>query len=1213
MPTTPQLNLVARDFDGIRRVLESYIKVKFPDDWKDFQSTGVASAMLDVISYTHAQRAFYYDRLSMNSFLVTADQIEAVKALTKQLGYTMRPATSASVPVELSPSVPQAAPITIPKGTRLTVGDLVFEAAEDLIIPAGRSVYPEVSDNEVLSFVEGETIVTSFVSDGSINQKFPVGRGGVIDGSLVVKVDDELWEEAESLVIAEGDAFGADLFIGDGSDTQVYQFTLLNVITDLDREDKPTVIVSGIVWTQVSTFTGGAREYRVTIDTNGVTQVVFGLEGDNSAPLNGDTIDISYIVSGAQKRYEAVYDAEDEPTIFFGDDTDGVIPTNNATITVEFRVGGGVKGNIARNLIDTNVNGELPNSATIAVNVKNREKGSGGEPPESIELAKVRAPLFSKALNRAVTQDDFTTLAATFRHPNFGAPSHARARLSQKAPELNLVKVAVWSRDNSGNLSTASSALKASMKKFLDSKRTITTYIEMEDGTVIYFDMEITVIVQNGYSVDATFSLIRQEVTAFFNSANVLPGKDLAFSILYEHLQNLAGVQSLVIKSVQGSILQTFDIGTGDGTNQDFAFNIVVPDGSEVAPFSVKITAGASEAIDDGAGSFSGDVDDAVASNNVINYLNGEGTVRLDSAPAFGIPVSLEARTLFFAATVDTLDTTVGGEVSINEKTVFSPVRKRTPIGRGSNTYARIANELRVGSSNNYQGKLTPNVTSNTVQIIVPATGTGPNGYYQIKIDEPVANPSELWGWGFINGTGAGIAPYRNVGSINKLTGEVSFKLDDVLTDIGNGEGPVPPYQAQPPLEVLYESDTTVIQMPEEDLPLVPGRLYFIGGKDPEDISLGTPPAGHTGQLEAYDDGEGNIVGDVLSVGTINYETGLIQFTWNTTPPKHGTVIVSGPRTGQPYPSLQLHFDPLGQPFNGVRKEFDFVIAENTAAQVQGLDFSTGTTPIPSFVVGELITQNTNVYTVVGVTSANVYSVQPFAGALALNIIDAITGDKGGGGTVNGIPSTVGVAESWTGKFDFMQATNLSSSALYAAGRLQLPLHKLSTDGVVFDDAFDNSFDSLNGLSLDSEGDNYIDYSKSKGKLTLKYAPIVPLNPLFAYIYTCNPTNVAWTLLAGLVWFVKTPGFAGHDQYLFADHRGHLFGSIGSQYPASRLDHDVGKLVSDLALALIAGRVPKISYDAALKSGADDVPIDGDQVSALGRLDIIEKEVETNL
>jgi len=1202
MPATPQINLVARDFDGIRRVLESYIKVKFPNEWRDFQSTGVATAILDVIAYSHAQRAYYYDRLSLNSFLVSADQIEAVKALTKALGYTMRPATSASVPVQLTPVVPQAAPVTIPKGTRLTVGDLVFEAADDLIIPAGRSVYPEASDNDVLSFVEGETIATSFTSDGSANQSFPVGRDGVIDGSLIVQVDGETWEEVDSLVIAEGSSFGRDMFIGDSSDSQVYQLTLLNVIADIDNEDKPAVIVNGVVWTQVDAFSGAPREYRVTVDTEGVTQIVFGLEGDDSAPINGDIIDVSYIIAGAQKRYEVVYDQDDEPTIYFGDGNDGVIPTNAATISVTFRVGGGVVGNIARNVINTVVNGQLPNGSTVAVRVRNREKGSGGEPPESIELAKARAPLFAKALNRAVTQQDFTVLAATFRHPNFGAPSHARARLSQRAPERNLVKVAVWSRDASGNLSTASSALKASMKKYLDSKRTITTYIEMEDGTVVYFDMDITVIVEDGYSAAEVFSAIRQEVTGFFNSANVMPGKDLAFSLLYERLQNLAGVESIVIKSVQGSVLQTTDIATGDGVTVSFPFDIIVPDGSEVAPFSIRITVGSSEAIDDGSGSFNGDIDNTVPADNNVDYESGRGNIVFATPPAFGATVSMEARTFFYAAFIDELDALAASTISVGEQTTFYPIRKRTPTGRASSTYARIANELRIGATNDYQGVLTPDIDTTTIQIDIPAIDANAiNPDQVIRIVEGALSTLEgeagtLFGGVFAPSTGSGLL---TVGSINLLTGEVTFDITTIIADLDGFFGGAA-YIAQSPLVVSYISKTIVIQMPEDTLPLTPGRMYFIGGKDPEStVVFGPPPAGHTGQLEAYDDGEGNIVGDVLSIGTINYDTGLIQFTWNTLPPTHGA----------PYPTTVLHFDPIGQPFDGASVIFDFIISESTIPQARSLDFSGGTDVNPPFVVGSIITQAVSgaLARVIEVVSPNVYSVQP-TNLVAFDFVNVVTGSMGGGAITAGVPSAGGTAQAWGTKLANMLGVALNAS--YAEGRVRLPLHTLSTNGVVFDDCFDNAFGRLDGLSLDSEGDNYIDYGTGKGRITFRYAPAATASPA---VQTFEITNVVWALLAGFVWATKKPGLPGYDQYLYADQRGHLFGTPGSAYPASRLDQDVGKLVSDLSSSPPAGRIPTMNYDAALKSGADDVPIAGDQVSALGSLDIVEKEAETNL
>lgn len=1116
--TAPQLNLVARDFDSFRRVLEGYIKVKFPDDWKDFQSTGVARAIMDVVAYAHAQRTFYYDRLALNAFIPTADQIEAMKALCRGIGYKMRPATSASAPVQLYPVTPQLAPITIVKGTRISIPNLVFEAPEDLVIPAGRTTYPEDFDGVIYALIEGETIKVDFVSDGSAMQQFDLGRGSVIDGSIEVRVDGALWEEVPSIALSEGDQRGRDVYIGSGADFQTYTLTLLYAVVGLEDEDKPAVIVNSEVWTQVADFTGGPREYKLSQDPDGTTSLMFGESGDGSAPLDGELIDIAYVLSGSQRRYEVTFDSEDRPTITFGDGVSGVIPPNTAAISVNFRIGGGVKGNVVRNAIDTVVNGQLPNGALVSVRVRNFEAGSGGEIPETVDHAAVFAPLFAKALNRAVTQEDWSALAETFRHPLFGAPAHARARLAQRSPERNLIKVAVWSRDIDGNLSGASSALKASIKKFLDTKRIITTYIEMEDGVVIFFDLNISVIVLDGFTADTVFSAMQEQVRAYFNSARVLPGKDLALSLLYERLQEVDGVESLVIEAVQGSVKQVLNIGDADGVAASFDFDLVVPDGSEVAPFSVKAIAGSQNALDNGIGGFSGDA------TGTVNYTNGRGTVVFNAVPPALTPITVEGRTYFYAAFTETFAADDGTTTQVNLQTKFFPVRKRRPFGRASGTYAYVANYLRVANTNEFHGFLTANITVNTLTVKVPVVDTGvpisPLAY--IMVTNTTGNI--LDGRAF-NAAGVAItAVIPAIGSVVPGTGEITFDVTAVLAAVP----PTPPdvYVIQRPITVTYSSRTIVIQMPQEMLPLTPGRLYFIGGKDP--VLYGTSfPAGFTGQLEAYDDGEGNIVGDVLGIGAVNYDTGRVEFTWNADPPADGVpsdpVLLS---------DLYLHFNTVDTPFDGVRKQFRFVITDQL---IPPLNFDAA---------------GINLQNVPGTTGANI------------------------------------------------------------EGRIQFPFHLLSTSGLAFADAFDNAQGIIDGDTVDPEGDDTIIYNSGQGNVRFLYAP--PGSTPTTYNIRC--TSVVWTLFAGLVWFVKSPGTPGHLNYAYADNEGILHGTVGTPYPDSRLDHDVGKLVFDLSNPPIdTGRVPALTYDATLRSDSADMPIAADQIAALGSAAIEERPQEVNV
>ena len=95
----------------------------------------------------------------------------------------------------------------------------------------------------------------------------------------------------------------------------------------------------------------------------------------------------------------------------------GAFPAAGREIRVWYRRGGGLIGNAAANMIDT-LKTQIP-----GVKVTNPREGSGGRDGETIENALVRGPQEMRTRERAVTADDFETLA----RQKLGAGSRAKA------------------------------------------------------------------------------------------------------------------------------------------------------------------------------------------------------------------------------------------------------------------------------------------------------------------------------------------------------------------------------------------------------------------------------------------------------------------------------------------------------------------------------------------------------------------------------------------------------------------------------------------------------------------------------------------------------------------------------------------------------------------------------------------------------------------
>ncbi|MFI0773996.1 putative baseplate assembly protein [Streptomyces sp. NPDC021212] len=84
----------------------------------------------------------------------------------------------------------------------------------------------------------------------------------------------------------------------------------------------------------------------------------------------------------------------------------GAVPPKGATIrATRYRTGGGRIGNVARNCITV-----LRSSIPYVASVDNREAARGGVDAETVDEAKVRAPITLRAQDRAVTRRDYEEL-----------------------------------------------------------------------------------------------------------------------------------------------------------------------------------------------------------------------------------------------------------------------------------------------------------------------------------------------------------------------------------------------------------------------------------------------------------------------------------------------------------------------------------------------------------------------------------------------------------------------------------------------------------------------------------------------------------------------------------------------------------------------------------------------------------------------------------
>ncbi|MEE1799941.1 putative baseplate assembly protein [Streptomyces sp. NPDC101062] len=199
----------------------------------------------------------------------------------------------------------------------------------------------------------------------------------------------------------------------------------------------------------------------------------------------------------------------------------GAVPPKGAPIRANrYRTGGGKAGNVARGAIRL-----LRDSVPYVSEVSNREAARGGVDGESVEEAKLRAPIALSAQDRAVTLRDYEELARR------AAPETARITCLEAEPDehgAHAVRVLVVPQavsDLGGRLRfeqlVPSDALLARITRYLDERRLIGTRLAV--GPPYYQGVTVVATVHAFRGTD-TDRVRRQAHDALYRHLDPLTG-----------------------------------------------------------------------------------------------------------------------------------------------------------------------------------------------------------------------------------------------------------------------------------------------------------------------------------------------------------------------------------------------------------------------------------------------------------------------------------------------------------------------------------------------------------------------------------------------------------------------------------------------------------------------------------------------------------------
>jgi len=493
-------------FDEHREAFDNYIKAVYPTDYSNFYNSDLGGMLMDLIAYMGSVISLRTDMIANEMYLPTVKNKTNLTKLLQLIGVSMKGPTSAKATGLVS----------------LTDADKLTDAAHAIVIPfSQRSVAAQNSrDTTPVTYT-----MYKMSTDGSLN------------------TESTQLEDLE-LTYSESDDTGG-------------------------REWSNVILLEGSLGQQTGTFSTASTLQSIEIANPSIIEgSIFVVLDDGS--VYSEIKNLFLASDGTHEVFEKVYNSNYSCTLNFGDNIRGKSPTPGSGYTVYYRSGGGSRGNILENTINLSFDVTKTDSsspvATLVASVVNSTHGSGGFEAETIEHAKRYAPYFFKTQYRAVTGEDYTTLASTFVG-TAGSTAKANAVLRQAGSSANMIDIYVLGKATALQLERASIAFKKELLDHLNEYKMLTDEVTIVDGVVRTVDLVCSLYVDAHR--EKTEEEIKQKVAdkllSYFNVDN----RDFAQSL---EIADLVG-DVLSVPEVRFFRINNFDDDIRVGHNEIIQLN----------------------------------------------------------------------------------------------------------------------------------------------------------------------------------------------------------------------------------------------------------------------------------------------------------------------------------------------------------------------------------------------------------------------------------------------------------------------------------------------------------------------------------------------------------------------------------------------------------------------------------------------------------------
>lgn len=267
------------------------------------------------------------------------------------------------------------------------------------------------------------------------------------------------------------------------------------------------------------------------------------------------------------RAYSLVRDAQGFTYVQFGDGVSGAIPSTGVEIYCTYRVGRGTEGNVAAGAIRSLVSGgDLTGRIK---SVTNAAAMQGGADAESIESMRLSIPKSVRAVERAVTLEDFEALALR-------VGGVAKASVS---PNSSVTSVQIAVAPVGGG--APNDSLLTDTELYLESRKMVGVDLTAIAPTYVGINVTIDVAVNSRYRNADVESYVTEAINNLYAFDNVEFGQRISKAGVFRATVDIEGVDYVEIT-----------VFNRDGAGDDPDFTLAYNEVPEVGTLTVNATGG---------------------------------------------------------------------------------------------------------------------------------------------------------------------------------------------------------------------------------------------------------------------------------------------------------------------------------------------------------------------------------------------------------------------------------------------------------------------------------------------------------------------------------------------------------------------------------------------------------------------------------------------